>query len=308
MSERPTGPDGTRSDGTSRAPSPDGGDGGRTDDGAESSPRVVVERALRRGEPRPPPGGAGGPEPDRRAAVVLVLRPGRGGGSGPGSGEAPPRPAGASTGGRARAGPDERAPDGPDRRGPVVADGVVGEVLPADDDPPPAPLFPRPLPPSIGDLEALFIVRAEREGDPWSGQVGLPGGHAEAVDAGLRAAALRELEEEAGLELAPVDVLGRLDELRPRSRRLPSVAVTPFVAWHATGDPVEVGVEAADHFWLPLAALESPDRRTVLAFRRDGARRFFPGVRHGKGVIWGLTFALLRRFLGLLPRADGDGP
>lgn len=288
MSERPTGPDRTRSDGTSRAPSPGGG--GPTDDGSESSPRVVVERALRRREPRPPPGGAGGPEPDRRAAVVLVLRPGRGDASGRRDGEG------------------MRAPDGPDRRGPVVADGVVGEVLPADDDPPPAPLFPRPLPPSIGDLEALFIVRAERDGDPWSGQVGLPGGHAEAVDAGLRAAALRELEEEAGLELAPDDVLGRLDELRPRSRRLPSVAVTPFVAWHAGGDPVEVGVEAADHFWLPLAALESPDRRTVLAFRRDGARRFFPGVRHGKGVIWGLTFALLRRFLGLLPRADGDGP
>jgi 8-oxo-dGTP pyrophosphatase MutT (NUDIX family) len=136
--------------------------------------------------------------------------------------------------------------------------------------------------------------------------VGLPNGHAEAVDADLRAAALRELEEEAGLALAPDDVLGRLDELRPRSRRLPSVAVTPFVAWHAGPEPVEAGVEAADHFWLRLGELESPGRRTVLAFRRDGVRRFFPGVAHRKGVIWGLTFALLRRFLGLLPRAGTD--
>ncbi len=245
------------------------------------SERTLVERALSRRDPRPPPD-PGGPEPDRRAAVVLVLRPGR---DGPGG--------------------DADASGG---RGPVVADGVVGrELPPGSDDRPPAPLFSRPLPPALGAVEALFIVRVERDGDPWSGQVGLPGGHAEAVDPDLRAAALRELEEEAGLTLSPDDVVGRLAELRPRSRRLPSVAVSPFVAWHAGGDPVEAGVEAADHFWLPLAELESPDRRTVLAFRRDGVRRFFPGVAHRKGVIWGLTFALLRRFLGLLPRAGGDG-
>lgn len=260
--------------------------------GSRPAPAERIVRALRRRRERPSPGSDLG-EPDRRAAVALVLR----------SGErtSPARSAGTGDAGTAAAA--GARPPGGARRSP--ARGVV-EARGRDEAA--APLFDRPLPPELGGVEALFIVRAEREGDPWSGQVGLPGGHAEAVDADLVQAALRELREETGLELARPDVLGRLDELRPRSERLPSVAVSPFVAWHRGGGRIDPGPEVAGHFWMTLAALEHPRHRTVLTFRRRGAYRVFPGVGHEQGVVWGLTFAILRRFLGLLPRASDRRP
>lgn len=253
----------------------------RADDGGEAPARI--ERVLRRHEARPSPWSGDLGEPDRRAAVVLVLRP-----------ASPPAPVEPGAGDRPPRGPGDEDDAGPPGRARA-------------DDAPGAPLFDRPLVPELRGVEALFIVRAEREGDPWSGQVGLPGGHAEAVDADLLGAGLRELREETGLELARADVLGRLDQIRPRSRRLPSVEVAPFVAWHAGDASVDPGREVAGHFWLSLPALESPRHRTVLTFRRDGALRVFPGVGHEQGVVWGLTWAVVRRFLSLLPR-EGRWP
>ena len=49
-------------------------------------------------------------------------------------------------------------------------------------------------------LEMLFIKRAEKEGDPWSGHMAFPGGHREPDDLGLKEAAERETLEEIGME------------------------------------------------------------------------------------------------------------
>ena len=282
-------------DAAGRRPGGDAADGGEA---VRRLGRVLESHRPRRVAPR---------EADRRAAVVLVLRPGGSGeahderapGSGGRTSGGPGRsPAGGAVGGgpgapvgRSPAGQPERSAGG--RRVEVPAPG------------PAAPLFPRPLPPELAGLEALFILRAEREGDPWSGQVGLPGGHEEPGDADLPDAALRELREETGLVLPRARLLGRLDDVHPRSRRLPSVAVSPFVAWHGAEAGVTAGPEVAGHFWTPLAELEIPSRRALLAFRREGAYRVFPGVAQGEALIWGLTFVILRRFLSLLPRGEG---
>lgn len=274
----PFGPSGGRD--ATEAGGRDGGPGAAQAGPRRADPPALVERALAQRQERRPRWGDLG-EPDRRAAVVLVLRPG----------DATALP---GHGGRAVS-PSETGAG-------ACAPGSGDGEPPRREGPGPAPLFDRPLPAGLRGVEGLFIVRAERDGDPWSGQVGLPGGHAETVDDTLAGAALRELEEETGLALPRSALLGRLDEIRPRSERLPSVAVTPFVAWHGGEATVEAGTEVADHFWMPLAALESPRYRTVLSFRRRGVYRAFPGVGHEQGVIWGLTFAIVRRFLGLLPR------
>ncbi len=247
-----------------------------------SDPRARLRRLLAARPTRQVPDGA----VDRRAAVALVLRPGGAGPEGEVTGE-PPVPASAEGEAPERhAGPgDEAPPSGPAARFAARP----------------------PLDPAFAGLEALFVLRAERDGDPWSGHVGLPGGHREPHDEDLAAAARREVAEETGLALEPDDVLGRLDDVHPRSRRLPSVAVTPYVGWTDGAAGIRHGPEVDGHLWVPLAELEAPGRRSVLAFRRGGALRTFPAVEVGGLTIWGLTFAIVRRFLADLPREPG-GP
>lgn len=226
-------------------------------------------------------------ETDRRAAVVLLLRPGGAGVEG----TVPPDP------------PVPFSAEGrPPERSPAPGDGER-------DEPPRAALrfgSSPALASAFSDLETLLVLRVERDGDPWSGHVGLPGGHREPGDPDLSAAARRELAEEAGVELPPSAILGRLDDVHPRSRRLPSVAVTPYVAWTGRETAVEHGPEVDGHLWVPLSELEAPGRRAVLTFRRSGALRAFPAVEVGGLTVWGLTFVILRRFLDVLPR-DREG-
>lgn len=56
-----------------------------------------------------------------------------------------------------------------------------------------------------GDPEILFIKRAGRVGDRWSGHIALPGGKRDPLDVDDRAAAIRETKEEVGLDLSCSD-------------------------------------------------------------------------------------------------------
>src|SRR5712664_1099114 len=70
-----------------------------------------------------------------------------------------------------------------------------------------------------GGLQTLLVQRAEREGDPWSGQIGLPGGRVKQVMETPRTALHREVEEEVGIELEEVGVeLGSLSVGHPMRR------------------------------------------------------------------------------------------
>ena len=150
------------------------------------------------------------------------------------------------------------------------------------------------------DAEALFIVRATDERDPWSGHVALPGGREEPTDADLLETALRELREETGLGLAREEVVGRLDELRPVSRHIPRIAITPFVAWRAQLSGVRRNAEIEGHFWMPLSALREPGRRSTLVLRRSGDEMTFPTIEYAGHTVWGLTYSIVQNFLTLL--------
>lgn len=150
--------------------------------------------------------------------------------------------------------------------------------------------------------EALFVRRAEVAGDPWSGHVALPGGRRDPEDADLLETARRETLEETGLRLAREDHLGRLREIHPRSAHLPSICVTPFVAWLASVQEVRLNHELTGHVWIPLSALSDPGYRSTLV-RETPSVREFAAIDYGGDVIWGLTLAILEDFLAVLARA-----
>src|SRR5512141_3330966 len=61
--------------------------------------------------------------------------------------------------------------------------------------------------------EILFIERAHHDGDPWSGDLGFPGGKVEKTDGEERWTAEREALEETGLDLGNSRYLGRLSDI-----------------------------------------------------------------------------------------------
>lgn len=146
--------------------------------------------------------------------------------------------------------------------------------------------------------EALFVRRAEVEGDPWSGNVALPGGRRDPTDADLLDTARRETLEETGIRLERADYLGRLGEIVPRSRHLPAICVTPFVAWLDGDQEIRFNHELTDHVWIPVPTLRDPEFRSTLRIEEPAVREFVT-IDYEGHVIWGLTFKILEDFLAI---------
>jgi len=149
-------------------------------------------------------------------------------------------------------------------------------------------------------LEALFIKRAARSGDPWSGQVALPGGRFEPDDQDLERTAIRETAEETGVELSSSTRLGVLDDLYPRTPTLPPVLVRPFVFSLAAAPPLVISDEVERAFWVSLSRLVEPSVRREVKLLIRGEQRIFPAYDLGEDVIWGMTERILTPLLTLL--------
>jgi ADP-ribose pyrophosphatase len=152
-----------------------------------------------------------------------------------------------------------------------------------------------------GEPEMFFIQRAEYEGDPWSGHIAFPGGRAEEGDESLMRTAMRETLEETGICLEGAsELIGVLDDLHPRTIRLPAVVVRPFVFLVSeVSDPV-LSDEVAGAFWVPLSVLldRSVWRDTTV---RAGNAEFSRFAFHHEGyVVWGMTERILSGLLDLL--------
>ncbi|MFC8681303.1 NUDIX hydrolase [Microbacterium ureisolvens] len=145
------------------------------------------------------------------------------------------------------------------------------------------------------DLDVLLLARATTlRAHP--GQVAFPGGRIDPGDGGPVDAALREAQEETGLDPAGVEVLGVLPEIPLAfSQHL----VAPVLAWWRHPSPVRVvdEAESADVFRAPVADLLNPANRGVTVIRRDGQEWRGPGflVRHATGehLVWGFTGMVL---------------
>jgi 8-oxo-dGTP pyrophosphatase MutT (NUDIX family) len=149
-----------------------------------------------------------------------------------------------------------------------------------------------------GRIEILFIRRAEYPGDPWSGQMALPGGRAEPGDPDLRATALRETREETGIDLhSAAEYLGELDQIRATARMRPlDLAISPFV-FRLHGDVAPaLSDEVTSLHWFPLDELLGPSRRSTMDYHHQGDTLQFPCLRVEELVIWGLTYRMFMSF------------
>ena len=130
------------------------------------------------------------------------------------------------------------------------------------------------------------------------GQIAFPGGKVEQSDTDAQAAALREAEEEIGLNPGTVSVLGLL----PTHETVTGFLVSPVVASIGAGfvprpDPSEV----EEVFAVPLSHLLNPGLYSIEGRYCRGQLRRYYTVPWGPYYIWGATARILR---GLAERAS----
>ena len=168
------------------------------------------------------------------------------------------------------------------------------------------------LPPVDRTVAAVLVPVLDADGEPQllftrrshalphhRGQVAFPGGRYDAgTDVDLESTALREAQEEIGLEPGRVHVLGALDDIETVASRF---LITPFVGvvarpyeWH----PCPREVDAI--FTVPLSVLRAPEAARQELWDFDGRQvpiDTFPVDGH---VIWGATQRITQNFLDVL--------
>lgn len=146
-----------------------------------------------------------------------------------------------------------------------------------------------------GREELLFIKRAERDGDPWSGHMAFPGGRRAPEDRTLLDTATRETLEEVGVDLrAGARPVARLPDLLPFTRTSHALTVTAFVFSLEAPATLALNAEVASAVWAPLDAVLDGEGATTYRWRHDGVDLALPALAVGRGeVVWGLTYRMI---------------
>ena len=143
---------------------------------------------------------------------------------------------------------------------------------------------------ATGKTPGVLLTRRTAHLRQHSGQVSFPGGRIDPEDASPEAAALREAQEEVGLNPSHAEILGRLRDYATGT----GYRITPVLALLAPGYVTRASEhEVADVFQLPLSVLldpAAPERRGAV-FR--GAWREYWVWPHPEQHIWGATAAIL---------------
>ncbi|MFC3339344.1 CoA pyrophosphatase [Paracandidimonas soli] len=159
-----------------------------------------------------------------------------------------------------------------------------------------------PLVQRLDGLHVLFTRRATHLSDH-AGQISFPGGRIEASDRDPIAAAIRETQEEVGIDPVYLDFIGT----QPSMLTSTGFTMTPIVGAIRPGfsmrpDPSEV----AEVFEVPLSVLMDPARHSLhRAALPDGTDRLYFSMLWEEHFIWGATAALIRNFYRFLQAAAG---
>ncbi len=143
-----------------------------------------------------------------------------------------------------------------------------------------------------GQYHVLFTERSD-EVNFHKGQVCFPGGTQELSDSSLLQTALRESEEEIGLEAKNVDIIGELDDFITLTS---NYVISPYVALIPYPHSLKTnGREVKETFSIPLSFLMDEDN-----FKQDSYTWEYKGH-----IIWGATARILRQLIDLLKSESG---
>ncbi len=154
--------------------------------------------------------------------------------------------------------------------------------------------------------ESVLLVQRElREGDRWSGHVGLPGGRHEPDDESLLQTALRETWEEVGFHAAAHGrVLGTAGTWPARGPWPGAVRIAIYVAVLERRPRIRLSHELTGAHWVELRSLV-PTTASV-AEKPEPVPAYVVPVGDGELVVWGITYRILERLRGLSgPAAAG---
>jgi 8-oxo-dGTP pyrophosphatase MutT (NUDIX family) len=145
----------------------------------------------------------------------------------------------------------------------------------------------------IVEREEPMVLLTQRSADlpEHAGQIAFPGGKIDATDKSPLDAALREAEEEVGLDRSYVDPIGYLDLYGTGFgfRILPTVArVRPDFSLTINRS------EVVDAFEVPLAFLMNPANHQVHSREFRGMERSYYAMPYAERYIWGATAGMLR--------------
>jgi 8-oxo-dGTP pyrophosphatase MutT (NUDIX family) len=128
----------------------------------------------------------------------------------------------------------------------------------------------------------------------------LPGGRREPEDPDLLATAIRETAEEVGVLLQKDNLAGALEDVVPRTPRLPPIAIRPFVFLVPRRPPMRINAEVADASWVPLDYLLRPGTHHSVHLEVSGQSRQVQAFELENAIVWGLTERILSNFLSEL--------
>jgi 8-oxo-dGTP pyrophosphatase MutT (NUDIX family) len=137
----------------------------------------------------------------------------------------------------------------------------------------------------------LLIKRAERSGDPWSGQIAFPGGKMQPGDDTPRDTAVRETMEEVGVDLSRgAEFLGYAP---PATTHTGNLRVVPAVFMLKEGVEIRPNEEVASYRWVDLEVLTAPKAKATYRLNYNGGTVEMPAFKVDDYVVWGLTHRIL---------------
>jgi len=148
-----------------------------------------------------------------------------------------------------------------------------------------------------GETWVLLVKRADAM-RPHHGQIAFPGGTRDACDSTPEDTALREAEEEVGLKVSDVTVIGELDDAVTSTSNFTISPVVGLIPW-----PYALELNAAEiaaALTVPLSALNDPHHQQRETERVGEADVPVTHYRYGEHIIWGATARILTQLLGLL--------